>query len=820
MRKLVLVLAAVILAGLGAITPATATGVSAATGTKVAIIVGATGGTTPSYRSNADQIYAEAIKYTSNVVKVYSPNATWSKVKAAVNGASIIVYLGHGNGWPSPYTYDPKYTTKDGFGLNYDLNGDGKLTDSEYKYYGEPSIRTLTPAPNAVVLLFHLCYASGNSESGGSAPSLSVAKQRVDNYASAFLAAGARAVIANGHSHDPYYIRALFTTRQTIEQYWRNAPDFHNHVLSGSSSRSPGYTYLMDPDSASPSGFYRSLTGRMSLTTAQVTGASYASTSADPATLVVPGNASPVLDGAPVYGSLENAVNSLAPAAVLAMTDKVRIDAKESATSLAGGSPVFRVHTDDGVEGWMTGSALRPRDSTAPRVWDVEDGTGAFSPNGDGSRDSYQVSVRLSEPSSWTLRIEDEGGRERASASGSGDTAALTWAPDPGSMADGTYKWRLEARDGWGNGPLQADGTFVLDTRAPDVSVSGSASGAAPVFSPNGDGYRDTIGFTVGSSQPGSVLGTVRDASDAKVDSLAVAVGAGTATLAWDGRNAGGAVVADGLYTITFTAEDAAGNRSEPQARPVAVYGALSRVRVSKTLFFPQDGDNLAAKVTFAFDLARVTTVAWTVVNAAGTQVRTIMADQSLAAGPHSWAWDGRNDAGAFVPRGVYTTGRARDRRRPGGDPKGERARGRLPDHAQRHHPGPPPADHGDHHQRRIPEGGPSAGRVPARDRRLERRDQEGRDRRLPGHDHAQGELQGNVAPQGLRQGQRGTLAGLVPLHSAALTSRGAPPPGRRLDAARTPPRGRPGPHHTTAHAPVPGPTGTMRGLVIEPADA
>ena len=33
-------------------------------------------------------------------------------------GASIVIYFGHGNGWPSPYTYDPKYTTKDGFGLN------------------------------------------------------------------------------------------------------------------------------------------------------------------------------------------------------------------------------------------------------------------------------------------------------------------------------------------------------------------------------------------------------------------------------------------------------------------------------------------------------------------------------------------------------------------------------------------------------------------------------------------------------------------------------------------------------------------------------
>ena len=396
MRKTLVALAAALLATLGTFNPAAApvANATATANVKVAIIVGATHDTTAKYRSYADQIYTDAIRYTSNVVRVYSPNATASKVQAAVAGASIIVYLGHGNGWPSPYTYDPAYTTKDGFGLNYDINGDGKTTDYENKYYGEPWIRALRPAPNAVVLLFHLCYASGNPESGAKEPNPANATKRVDNYAAAFIKAGARAVIANGHSHDPYYIGALFTTRQTIDQYWRNAPDGHGNVATYASARNPGSTFQLDPEG--PGYYYRSIAGTMTLRTQDVTGAPYADTAVDPPDLVVPGNAAPAVDGAPVYGSVASAQAGTAPTAALAKTARVRVDAREPATASVDLSPIYRVHTSD-VEGWMIGSSLVPRDSTAPRAWGVDDGTGAFSPNGDGSQDTHKVAVRLSE---------------------------------------------------------------------------------------------------------------------------------------------------------------------------------------------------------------------------------------------------------------------------------------------------------------------------------------------------------------------------------------------------------------------------------------
>ena len=214
---------------------------------KVVFIVGPAGAATSGYRAQARSAATIARQYTPDVVELYSPNATWTAVKDALKGASLVVYMGHGNGWPSRYRDSLYPITQDGFGLNPTAGGG----DYQHQYFGEASVASeVKLAKNAVVLLNHLCYASGNSEPGLPEGTLDVAKQRVDNYAAGFIRAGASAVIAEAWSSPSYFVRAILGGGRSIQSAWLKSPSANGHRIAFSSERSPGYVAQMDPESA------------------------------------------------------------------------------------------------------------------------------------------------------------------------------------------------------------------------------------------------------------------------------------------------------------------------------------------------------------------------------------------------------------------------------------------------------------------------------------------------------------------------------------------------------------------------------------------
>ena len=653
MRNLVAAVVVALVTALGIAGPAAAVQTSTA---KVVIIVGATHGATADYRSNADAAYAEAIKYTSRVTKVYSPNATWSKVKAAVSGANIVIYFGHGNGWPSPYTYDPTYSTKDGMGLNADLNGDGKLSDYENKYYGEPYMAQLHLAPNAIVLLHNLCYASGNSEPGGAAPSVSTARQRIDNYGAGFIKGGARAVIADGHMGPANYLAGLFTTGQSILDLWRSMPNFHNHESSFASTRSPGYMDYSDPDYATSS-FYRSLVVKPGMTTTAITNA-VGDTGLDPAALVVPGRASVEAPGAPLFATATALATADAPS-LLTLSEGTRLKTLETAVPAAVGTPaIIQVQglDDAAIAGYISAADLAPRDSLAPVLIGIDSGIGRFSPNNDDRSDQQTVTGIFSETVDWTVAFKNADGVVLDSVPGHGSTFSATWDGyvDGIVVPDGAYMWTARGVDAWQNGTASGGGTVVVDTTGVDISSINPDGSIVGVFSPNGDGVGDTVSTTVSVPEAGSIVGWVTDGGGATVRSWTATSVAGANAMTWDGRATNGAYVPDGDYTLHFTARDRSETNGAGLSRAVRVIGFLRAVGTSVRVFYPQDADRFAATTVLSFRLAKPATVTWTIRNAANTVVVTHLADASVAAGTQTWAWNGRTAAGAPLPVGAY----------------------------------------------------------------------------------------------------------------------------------------------------------------------
>lgn len=260
----------------------------AATQKKAVIVVGPVGSATASYIARGRAIAQAAEEEGMQVVRLFHPEATWERVVAEANGADLFVYLGHGNGWPSPYGPFQE-DTKNGLGLTPKLGTDDNVTT---KYWGADHIREeIRFAPNAIVLFNGLCFASGNAVPGMPIPTRSVARQRIDNYAAGFLDAGAAAVFALGWQPGATIVHALFAnTPNTMDGIFRTrfgsgvGPYYgwigNNPDLYFASERVDGARLHMDPDPRA--GYLRGLTGDLDMTTDQWLGTS------DPSDTVAP----------------------------------------------------------------------------------------------------------------------------------------------------------------------------------------------------------------------------------------------------------------------------------------------------------------------------------------------------------------------------------------------------------------------------------------------------------------------------------------------------------------------------------------------------
>lgn len=212
---------------------------------------------------------------------------------------------------------------------------------------------------------------------------------------------------------------------------------------------------------------------------------------------------------------------------------------------------------------------------TAPPQGDFKIPESAFSPNKDGVKDILAIAASTPGTDSWKAAIVDASGTELRRWTWTGAAPKLAWDGTSGAGSaspEGSYSFVASASDDAGNKTDVAIRGIVLDTTPPAVDISFPYL----VFSPNGDGRKDTLPVRIATDGDESWKAAVLDASGAE---LAGWTWKGAApSLGWDGKDKAGNVVADGNYRFYASSEDAAGNRTSRSTAGIVVDDRPTRV--------------------------------------------------------------------------------------------------------------------------------------------------------------------------------------------------------------------------------------------------
>ena len=236
---------------------------------------------------------------------------------------------------------------------------------------------------------------------------------------------------------------------------------------------------------------------------------------------------------------------------------------------------------------------------------------------------------------------------------------AFRWdgVTDAGSMApDGEYDVYMEFRDDNDNAATAGPFAVVVDTAAPDLEL-GSPEGLDLIFSPDGDGLKDS--FRIEQSGSGEHLweAAFADASGAVVREWTWTA-AEPDSFDWDGTGTLGEVVPDGVYGYRVASTDLAGNSTEASVEGIIIDTRQPEVglAIDKAVFSPGTDSPVSTVNIEALVPVKAGIVDWSldVVDSSGEPVRS-WSRRGGAALPETVAFDGRDDSGRIVPEGRYT---------------------------------------------------------------------------------------------------------------------------------------------------------------------
>jgi outer membrane protein OmpA-like peptidoglycan-associated protein/flagellar hook assembly protein FlgD len=250
----------------------------------------------------------------------------------------------------------------------------------------------------------------------------------------------------------------------------------------------------------------------------------------------------------------------------------------EAGTFAADGAYTYELYATDPAGNTGRSGAAGFTLSTADTPVMISAGARAFSPNGDGVKDTIDLvpQVQVKEGiTGYRVEVLDGGGRAIRTWEGGGvPPAALSWNGRDGGgapAADGVYTAGIELRYVQGNEPSARSLPFTLDTQAP----RGELSAPFTLFSPNGDGRRDFIPFAV-STGGDEWEAVIRGEGDKP---LRTWNWTGPApSLVWDGTDQAGNSAPDGRYRLELRSADEGGNSTVLRVPGITLDSRIPRV--------------------------------------------------------------------------------------------------------------------------------------------------------------------------------------------------------------------------------------------------
>ncbi|HUR17252.1 MAG TPA: FlgD immunoglobulin-like domain containing protein [Candidatus Limnocylindrales bacterium] len=204
---------------------------------------------------------------------------------------------------------------------------------------------------------------------------------------------------------------------------------------------------------------------------------------------------------------------------------------------------------------------------------------------------------------------------------------------------------------GFGDG---GDPPFISNLAATAPAGPQFGSVTTPFFTPNSDGVTDSMTLRYTVDKEAFVDLEVRNAGGTIVRTLSGWSPGGGGTAVWDGKNSAGGYVTDGTFTLTATPRNRAGATGNSESMDVSVLTVMSQPNAAPAMFYPTDNDNLAPVSNLSVTLDEAASFWWKISDSNGNPVRTHMNSVAVDAGPQTFAWDGKDNAGAYVPDGVY----------------------------------------------------------------------------------------------------------------------------------------------------------------------